>query len=89
MLFRIVQELLSNSIKHSGGNHLSVQIKATPDLCITIADNGVGNSPEKQNIDSGMGIKNIRKRIALIGGRFEIHTSAIEGTRVTIHVPHA
>lgn len=94
-LFRATRELLFNVVKHSGVSRARVTLERTPDGMsrITVSDAGRGLSPAKlTNADgshSGLGLFGIRERLSLLGGRFEVHGSPGEGTRVSISLPIA
>lgn len=85
-LYRIMQEILNNSIKHSQCSQISLQLLTYPsNLLVIIEDNGIGF-----NIDSsqeGMGLKNIHSRISLINGKIDIDSNINHGTTITIEVP--
>jgi PAS domain S-box-containing protein len=72
-LYRIISELINNSLKHSGGTHVAIDLRATPEkLRILYADNGKGYDPEEaQRNSAGIGLSNILNRVNLIGGNIE------------------
>jgi signal transduction histidine kinase len=81
-LLRIVQEVLSNVIKHSRATRLTVRFEAdSRHLSIVIADNGEGFSGERDG--RGRGLSGIRKRAYEIGGEASIETSP-QGTTVVV-----
>ncbi len=88
-IFRIFQELLANSIKHSNASEISVQlIEHDDDISFTIEDDGVGfDFQEALRSKSGNGLHNIISRVSLIGGKLQFDTSADSGTTVTIQIP--
>lgn len=65
ILFRVFQEVVQNTVKHSGADTLTVTIATWPSFALTIADNGRGFDVERTPGNSGL--LNIRKRCALIG----------------------
>ncbi len=68
-LYRILQELTNNSIKHSGGTHIYVSLNQTQEkLELTYSDNGSGYDYTLMEKGSGQGLKNIKSRMNLIGG---------------------
>lgn len=89
-LFRIMQEAVTNAMKHSRATQISVSVTATPDNCLSIciSDDGAGLSAENRNqIDSGgHGLGNMRSRARAIGGHIEWH-DASPGTRVQLSIP--
>jgi signal transduction histidine kinase len=82
-LLRIVDEALSNVLRHSGANRVDIGLRREAErVCLTIADNGRGTPDEPA---SGMGLRNMRERAqALPDGRFELDAPPGQGTRVTI-----
>ncbi len=83
VLFRIVQECLSNAIKHSKGHNLNVDIiQHKKFLEIIITDDGIGFSTD-ENFD-GIGLYNISERAKLIGANVEINSKPQKGTRINI-----
>lgn len=74
-IYRIIQELISNSLKHGKANHLTIKTRIDADsLLITIKDNGKEfNVPENLKRSEGMGLKNISTRILKLNASLE-HT---------------
>ena len=89
VLFRIVQELLSNILKHAQANHVEIGfVFNATSMLISIADNGIGfdiNSINK-NDHPGIGLHSIKKRISLINGTCEIKSNSNTGTKVIIYL---
>ncbi len=86
ILFRIVQEILQNSIKHAQAKNIGINIKEDPQwLFIYIADDGTGF--DETTIKKSVGILNVRHRTHLLGGTVEWEASPTNGTRVTIQLP--
>ncbi len=88
-IFRIFQELLANSIKHSNASEISVQlIEHDEDISFTIEDDGIGfDFQEAIRSRSGNGLHNIISRVSLIGGKLQFDTAPGSGTTVTIQIP--
>jgi len=92
VLFRIVQELLNNILKHARAKVISVVLNYRPDsLYVTIADDGQGFDPEAIAIptreETGLGIRSMNHRAGLIGADFQLTSTVGEGTVATIHIP--
>lgn len=86
MVYRVIQECINNVIKHSGANQLDISlIHDAEGLSITIEDNGRGFDASQQN--EGIGLKNIRSRVAYLKGEVEWDSKPGQGTVVTIFVP--
>ena len=92
-LFRIVQELCNNILKHADAKNVDVSfVRKEDNLSITIQDDGKGFRMDKlqnqvREDHSGFGISIMRERIYLLSGNFDIKSSEGEGTRVKISVP--
>jgi signal transduction histidine kinase len=85
-IYRIVQELMQNIIKHAQAQKVLVQILSTDDgwLTLTIEDDGVGY--QTQNTAAGMGLNNLEKRVQLLNGKLDIKSTIGEGTSVYIEL---
>ncbi len=88
ILFRIFQEILNNAVRHAEATTIDVVVhQDEQNLEVTIKDNGKGFVEEEVIKEkSGMGLFNIRKRVALIGG--DISIFAQNGTEIKIVVPY-
>jgi len=85
-LFRIVQEAITNILRHSRASKASLCIEETKDhLLITISDNGKGIRSSEVNNPDSFGISGMRERIEFIGGELRI-TGGKNGTKVRIKV---
>lgn len=85
-IYRIVQELLTNSLKHANASHILIQLDQKEDeLMITVEDDGSGYSPDA--VDKGMGTGNIASRVNFLKGDLNIHSVTNEGTSILITVP--
>jgi signal transduction histidine kinase len=78
-VYRIVQELLNNIVKHSKASEAIVQITYQSQLLsITIEDNGIGFSKEGSQKD-GMGLKSLQSRVKAMNGKIEFDSTAGQG----------
>jgi signal transduction histidine kinase len=82
--YRIIQEALTNTIKHAGAGHARVSVRYGADLQLEIADDGRGASGESQ---PGSGLTGMRERAAMLGGRIETGSPAGGGYRVSARLP--
>jgi signal transduction histidine kinase len=84
--FRLIQEALTNTLKHAGAGHADVDIRFQPDaLSITVTDDGRGGtSPAASN---GHGLTGMRERVTLYGGDLEAGPGPDGGYRVTARLP--
>lgn len=86
-VFNIIQELLNNILKHSKATKAFVVIEEKDNqLYIVVKDNGQGITSE-ENLNSGIGIHQIKARVAIMKGSFDIDSKRKKGTKVTIEVP--
>jgi signal transduction histidine kinase len=84
--YRVAQELINNSMKHSRASKISLQlIDHDTDLLLMLEDNGIGFDMEQSTM--GMGLKNIRNRIGFLGGTFKIESILEKGSTFIIEVP--
>lgn len=84
-IYRIIQECISNTIKHAHASALKVLIeRRNGELVIQYRDNGVGIS-DSQN-KHGLGLLTIRERTAIIGGRLDLKTGNKKGISLTISI---
>lgn len=88
MIYRIVQELVTNSIKHANAKEILIQIiNTTESMTLTIEDDGVGF--DENNIKSqSSGWKNIKSRANYLQSNITLTSDATSGTSVTIIMPH-
>ncbi|MDR6554182.1 sensor histidine kinase [Paenibacillus qinlingensis] len=86
-LFRIVQEALSNALRHSKANKLEVKLLHRSDgIRLVIRDDGVGFELDAKKLTS-YGIVSMKERVNEIGGSVDIITAPERGTRIEIRVP--
>jgi two-component system, NarL family, sensor kinase len=88
IVYRIIQELTNNSIKHSNATNLMVQVmKNRNELSITVEDDGRGFDQEEGNTKKGAGLSNIRSRVDYLKGQMDIKSAPGAGTSVHIECP--
>ncbi|HMX39271.1 MAG TPA: ATP-binding protein, partial [Saprospiraceae bacterium] len=84
--YRIVQELLQNSLKHAQASEILVQINHTDQqIALLVEDDGKGFDPE--TMKKGMGTDNIARRVQFLKGELSIHTAPGEGTSTLATIP--
>ncbi len=91
-LYRIVQEALTNVVRHAGASEVWVALRATADaLTVTIDDDGRGLAHATAAGDAasrtGLGLTSMRERAALMGGTFALESSPHGGVRVAVRLP--
>ena len=90
MVFRAVQELLSNISRHSQATQVIIQIDTSATgIRVSIEDNGKGFDVEKRQEKGGMGLKIIHDRVQMLGGTIEMHSTTGHGTHVLFQIPTA
>jgi signal transduction histidine kinase len=86
-LYRIVQEALTNIVKHAQARNVSIVLTRKPgSVAAVIEDDGQGFDPALVRED-GFGIEGMRERVALLDGRLEVESSAESGTTLVAEVP--
>ncbi len=89
MIFRAVQELISNASRHSNANLIRVHLDTNEErVAVDVEDDGKGFNVD-QAFDGSMGIKVIKDRTEILRGEFNIDTAIGQGTRIGFTVPLA
>ncbi len=86
-LYRIVQEIINNSIKHAGASHINISIQQTTILTITISDDGKGFSYVAAANKQGFGLRNIASRAEILNGTLYFDSAPGKGVTYTIEIP--
>lgn len=87
VLFRIFQEVVNNTMKHSGAAHLKIGLDYKSGVFnLTISDDGVGFSANSLDHSQGSGLMNIENRAAVIGAVSKIDSSPGKGCTVNVHL---
>ncbi len=89
--YRIIQEALTNSLKHAGAAHVTVAIRYGPgSLDLEITDDGRGDSSQAaSNGEGGRGLIGMKERVALYGGELDVGPRLGGGFRVHARIPLA
>jgi signal transduction histidine kinase len=86
MIFRIIQEQVSNIIRHAHASHMQIRLQSDAEFVIcSISDNGKGFDPG--HYKKGMGLSNIANRADLFDGKVEIHSAPGKGCTITVTIP--
>ena len=84
-IYRIIQELISNTLKHAAAKNAIVQVTKSDNLLtITVEDDGKGFDIRLLNSSKGMGWINIKHRVDFLKGKLDVKTKAGNGTSVHI-----
>jgi PAS domain S-box-containing protein len=86
--FRILQESLNNSVKHSGVRHFEVRLWGTLDeIHLTVKDSGAGFDREAAKTTRGLGLISMEERVKLVNGTLTIESQLQRGTMIHARVP--
>ena len=87
-LFRVLQEAVNNSIKHSGGKRVEVQLRGGPgEIHLIVRDSGKGFDVESAMRGKGLGLTSMRERVRLLNGMIAIESRRMGGTNIHVCVP--
>ena len=86
--FRVLQEALHNSAKHSGVRHFDVRLWGTSDeIHLTVMDSGAGFDREAAKTSRGLGLISMEERLRLVKGTLSIDSQPKRGTTIHARVP--
>ncbi|OOQ61703.1 tetratricopeptide repeat-containing sensor histidine kinase [Mucilaginibacter pedocola] len=87
-VYRVVQELITNTLKHADAQSIIVQLIAKDGtLQVTVEDDGKGFDTQQADFAMGIGYKNIRSRIDALKGKLDVESGEGQGTSVYIEIP--
>jgi PAS domain S-box-containing protein len=87
-LFRVLQEALHNSVKHSGARHADVELWGTSgEIHLEVSDPGVGFDSEAAKENRGLGLASMEERLKLLKGTISIESQPKRGTTIHARVP--
>ncbi len=85
-LYRIVQELVNNVVRHAHCSRVYINLIDHGDMVsLSVEDDGVGFDPSE--MQNGIGLSNIRSRVSILGGNVSVESSNTSGTLVHIEIP--
>ena len=86
--YRVVQEAVTNAVKHANPNTIEIDLTATEDATTaTVRDDGCGFDVKRIPEDGGLGLGGMRERARLTGSKLNIDSAAGRGTEVTLRLP--
>jgi len=86
-LFRILQESLSNTLRHAKANLISVKLFTLQEqVRMRVSDDGVGFDPDGDKLTS-YGLRSMQERVAEVGGSMEIYSAIGKGTQIEVRIP--
>ena len=87
VLYRVIQELLNNIVRHSLATEVLLQINRHENmLSITVEDNGVGFDPAYLKDNKGIGMQNLTSRVEYLNGELNIDSQPEKGTSIYIEI---
>lgn len=87
-IFRIIQELITNTIKHAEATEVTINLSLFDEnLNVIVEDNGKGFNDSKIDFKNGMGLGSIQKRIEHYNGTFQIDSVLNRGTSIILNIP--
>lgn len=87
-VFRVVQEALTNIMRHAKATKVTVKLdRVSEGVCISIVDNGKGMVRSQETALKSLGIVGMKERIARFGGEFKLFSEPGKGTRLEITIP--
>lgn len=86
-MFRIIQEALTNVLRHSKADKVSIELITSPEFLLTISDNGIGIPAEKIESGKSFGLIGMRQRIAQCGGNIEFKGEPGKGSTIFVQIP--
>lgn len=89
-VYRIVQELISNILKHSEANEATIQLIRNNDekkVNLIVEDDGKGFDPSAPSLSGGIGLSNLKARVGKLNGQFHIDSGKGAGTSISIDIP--
>lgn len=88
MLYRVVQEALTNIERHARASEVVIRLRQTAqEAQLDLHDNGAGFDPSHLPPGKGIGLKNMRERVELLGGQIRLESTPGHGTRIHATLP--
>jgi two-component system sensor histidine kinase UhpB len=89
VIYRVVQEALSNTAQHSGATYVDFELRVFPShgVELRVRDNGKGFDAVNQADGGGIGLSGMAERARLVGGELTVTSSPGTGTRVRLYIP--
>ena len=88
MIFRAIQELIGNAVRHSQASEITVGINISDtNIKIDVEDNGKGFDVDTLLKGSGMGVKVIKERAEMLGGHLDVNSTIGRGSKISFQIP--
>jgi len=90
-LYRVTQEALNNALKHAAARTVRIALAsgARGELCLTVADDGVGLPVGHGRRPDAFGLAGMRERVRAVGGALRLRSRPGRGTTVEVRIPGA
>jgi len=93
MIFRVIQEALTNIVRHAKAKNISIAIKRSGNrVMFLIEDDGKGfnvvKAAGREAAKKGLGLKTMDERVRMLRGTLDLHSEEGKGTRITFTAPH-
>jgi PAS domain S-box-containing protein len=87
-LFRVLQEAVTNAVKHSGARYVQVSLtRGVSEVELTVQDSGIGFDPERAVSGGGLGLTSMKERLKLVHGELAVDSKPGLGTTLRARVP--
>ncbi|PIF01376.1 MAG: hypothetical protein CR994_02150 [Maribacter sp.] len=87
-LYRMIQEILQNAVKHANCKNILVSFVRTDEkIVVTVTDDGKGFVPRSRKTKNGIGMRNITSRIGKLNGTWDIDSVIDKGTTISLNIP--
>jgi len=87
-VYRITQEALTNAAKHARATRAEVDLRQTPHKIVcSVRDDGIGFDDTARRRRSGLGLVEIKERVAALGGVLRVGPNKDRGTDLTVEIP--
>ena len=88
LIFRLIQELLTNIIRHAEAQAVKITLKKIENrIRLTVSDNGLGIAPDRINDPHSLGLFGLRERVYARGGQIQIRGIPRRGTKISVEIP--
>ena len=90
VLYRVIQEAVTNTMKHAAAGHVTVAVTIGPgDVTAVVTDDGIGFEMANGGIvpHNSFGLLGMQERLRPVGGMFDVRSTAGRGTTVTVRIP--
>lgn len=88
MLYRVVQEMVNNTVKYAEATKIDLQIEILSDqVILRYADNGKGFKADDSLMKESMGLQSIKSRVSFLDGKIQLDSAPGKGTRYNVEIP--